>query len=591
MKVSTGAITGISKVALITVVVFVSNQQLNFWLRIEELRHNFDGYVGIIIFIALWALCLAAIYMTAFLTSTYARVALAALIAISTLVGFSYELVASEPITYNSFTILWDAKSFANEAWIFYRGQIGFALVMALIVFCAIVISPRWNSNTERGDYADRSSRALHWARTAGSPFIVVAPLIVIFAISVTRGGAGTGGLPIQYKMPAIFAQIMINSALSRQFVRDSVSITHTRQENRPHIVLIMDESVRGDYLDINRNRGLTPALNAESQRIVNFGYATAASNCSTATNLALRMGATAGRFLEDLRRNPYIWNYARQAGYRTVLVQAQVSQGVYSNNLLPEERDAIDEIIYADGDTLREKDINAAVVLGDRLRNSTPNFIYVNKAGTHFPYESAYDVDEAVYTPHLGDRTQGSVFEDSARFADKELMINSYKNAIQLSVDRFFQTLFETADFDNAVIIYTSDHGQNLLDSDIEITHCANINASPYEALVPLMVFTNSPGWRAKFETGATRNFNRAGHFNIVATILQLFGYSESEVLIKHGHSLFEDVDNQDRFVSGIAYFDYRLSFGEQSAPNWNYGIRELIDSGKLSPGVVESP
>ena len=176
-------------------------------------------------------------------------------------------------------------------------------------------------------------------------------------------------------------------------------------------------------------------ALNAESQRIVNFGYATAASNCSTATNLALRMGATAGRFLEDLRRNPYIWNYARQAGYRTVLVQAQVSQGVYSNNLLPEERDAIDEIIYADGDTLREKDINAAVVLGDRLRNSTPNFIYVNKAGTHFPYESAYDVDEAVYTPHLGDRTQGSVFEDSARFADKELMINSYKNAIQLSV------------------------------------------------------------------------------------------------------------------------------------------------------------
>ncbi len=246
-------------------------------------------------------------------------------------------------------------------------------------------------------------------------------------------------------------------------------------------------------------------------------------------------------------------------------------------------ELEAIDEFVYAKGDTEYARDQDAARTLNRKLKESTPSFIFVLKSGAHFPYENSYDTREAVFHPHMGRENIVAVTESAAR-KDKELMINSYKNAIRLSIDKFFATLLTGNTFRDSIVIYTSDHGQNLMDSDIELTHCSEGGSTPYEALVPLMVITDIPEWKNRFELSAARNFDQASHFNVVPTLFEILGFDPKQVQAKHGPSLFEDLSVPNRFVSGHVSIDRRLSLGEHRPIRWNDGIHKLLDSGELS-------
>ena len=208
--------------------------------------------------------------------------------------------------------------------------------------------------------------------------------------------------------------------------------------------------------------------------------------------------------------------------------------------------------------------------------------FIYVVKTGAHFPYEGAYDLDEAIHRPHM-DSTHIVALTESTRREHKQLMINSYKNAIQLSVDRFLDRIVSDLPLDDAVVIYTSDHGQNLMDGPTTRTHCSEEGATAYEALVPLVIFTDVPEWRKLLEVGAARNFNKGSHFNIFPTILQIFGYDEAKIREKHGRTLLVDLDQTALLVSGHVTPNYRLSLGDHHAVRWNEGIQGLLTSGEL--------
>jgi lipid A ethanolaminephosphotransferase len=154
---------------------------------------------------------------------------------------------------------------------------------------------------------------------------------------------------------------------------------------------------------------------------------------------------------------------------------------------------------------------------------------------------------------------------------ADKDRLVNTYKNAIHWSVDHFFQALLGEIDLSDSVLIYTSDHGQNLLDDGHPTTHCRRINESLYEAVVPLMVWTGNEALHQEFARAAQINRDRASHFELFPTVLQLFGYDPEQVKQRYHQGLFEKIDKPLGFTSGPIMGRFGRS------PNWH--AREGLD------------
>lgn len=571
------------KIAILVLLVIVTNLEARIFYRLGQLVFNFGGYGGAIIFSFLWALSLVALFAAAFLKNPYIRIALAALISVSSAVGFAYEHIAGTQIGYDSLAIIWESRRHANDAVAFYKSSFAMTSISTAVIFLAIAILPERNRSRVQGELFLPQRSGIHSTFARLSPPIAISPIVIIIVISLFRAGSGTDGLPNQYKVPSLFLMILINNQLASTIEREEVSIPIAQRKLKPHVVLIVDESVRGDYLDINFDRNISPKLLSNRHRIANFGYATSSTNCSAGSNLIFRMGGNPGNLQESLQRNPYLWSYAKHAGYKTVLIEAQAEKGQNNNRMSLQEVNTIDEFIYAKGDSRRARDLQAAKIVREKLESDTPSLIYVVKYGLHFPYDDAYEPEEAVFRPHMNEKHIATEFVESVNRENKRLMINSYKNAISLSADRFFEALFFDNMFDNSVLIYTSDHGQNLLDNAVELTHCTTDNPIAYEALVPLFAVTDHPLWIKKFQEGATRNLNKTSQFHVFPTLLNILGYDRKQVNERFGPSLFDNITDRNHFVSGFSYADARLRLGDHDTVRWHEGIQVLLDSGQL--------
>src|SRR5262249_17000856 len=118
--------------------------------------------------------------------------------------------------------------------------------------------------------------------------------------------------------------------------------------------------------------------------------------------------------------------------------------------------------------------------VLDDITGKDETSFTWVNKWGSHFTYDTTYPPDHQIFSP---------VYKDSS--ADNaEAMHNSYYNSLRWAVDDFFATLLKRIEGRDVVIVYTSDHGQSLLEAGIPGTHNRTYNISSSQANVPLLLF-----------------------------------------------------------------------------------------------------
>jgi glucan phosphoethanolaminetransferase (alkaline phosphatase superfamily) len=214
-----------------------------------------------------------------------------------------------------------------------------------------------------------------------------------------------------------------------------------------------------GDYYDLNNDTlHLTPYLSSQKDRLCNFGLASAGANCSTESNIILRFGVNPDHIEQSFKTNPYIWQFARQAGYRTIMIEGQAKKGKLNNRMTADELRYIDEFIYPEGESSYEKDLNIAEAISKLTshNNSKPVFIYAVKAGLHFPYTAEVPRNKAKFKIDYADNSAAS----------RVNMVNSYKNGIAYLIDPFFKALLQNNTYGSSILLYTSDHGQNLLDN-----------------------------------------------------------------------------------------------------------------------------
>ena len=309
----------------------------------------------------------------------------------------------------------------------------------------------------------------------------------------------------------------------------------------------MVDESIRADYLDFTPGNIHTPELAKLADKFINFGPAASGGNCSNYSNAILRFGASRKNLTLSATTNPTLFQYAKKAGFRTVYIDAQANNitdgSLLQNFMTLEEKSEIDGFYALHEVVTIDADRELAKIVTKELASGQPVFIYANKNGAHFPYDSAYPVSETLFHPSIAEAKEDT----------KTSRVASYHNAIAWSVDKFMKILFASADLSHTTMIYTSDHGQAV--NPTMLTHCQVDGPDPRQGLVPLRAYSSDPALVERLKAGANLMHGASSHFQIAPTLLELMGFAKSDLATLYDESLFEKTQHPAAFTSGDVF------------------------------------
>lgn len=287
------------------------------------------------------------------------------------------------------------------------------------------------------------------------------------------------------------------------------------------NIILVVDESVRGDHLSINGyGRETTPQLKQLRDKGIlhNWGIAAASSTSSVFSYGALITGLTPDDFPDAGERKtnttPTVFQYAKAMGYTTWFFDGQMEDlwgGIDDDWNYIDHRVGVREL---DDPSLKEWDIDKKIAahVNSLVTSSRGNFIFIFKRGIHTPYHLNFPPEQAAWQPSYAPFHRYDI-PDAERVGE---ILNAYDNSIRYNVDSFFTGLIDDYDHipNNTVILYTADHGQTLS----AMGKASHGGESVAEAAVPLFIIGHLP------ERPDTAY--KASHFNLLPTIVDVMGY-----------------------------------------------------------------
>ncbi|MFM2317867.1 MAG: hypothetical protein RLZZ215_488 [Pseudomonadota bacterium] len=367
--------------------------------------------------------------------------------------------------------------------------------------------------------------------KSIGSLSLLAITMLVIAALSYKIFSIKTQAYPAPIKASLILGEYFAHYRSAPQRELDK-KITPVKAASYQTIIWIIDESISGNYLSINGyHQANTPFLNTlQTQTTMqNYGVVAPISNCSNTSNLLLRIGLTSAvqqDFKTAKNSLPTIFQYAKQAGFTTYLIDAQIAPGEMQNNLTGQDLKFIDHnLAFPRSIHPQDRDQTLLTELERLLTTQAPQpqFIVAVKWGAHWPYSLAYPKQQTLFTPAATE----SLTEMSTK--NQEIITNSYLNALHYSVDYFLQGLLAKPLMEDQMIFYTSDHGQSLFEhAHSPLTHC-HYASDPQqlplgEFKVPLMVFAAEA--KTQFPKLANRLYAQE---QIFPSTLQLFGYDQT--------------------------------------------------------------
>ncbi len=521
---------------------------------------------GLLIYIGLYsvlAFCLAA---AAFIPRTPVRVIVAIILVSASVALQSYEWATRHVLDYNAFETMLASRGDTGDALTQHGAVLWKSLPVALLLLIGLLPPPKgW--------------RLPHWA-ALGAPLAGLGLLSVMLYI---RGGEGARALPAPF-VPLAHASIMGAVSLTEAGqTRQPVTLRSAAPRGDGDIVFLVDESVAGNYLDINNALGVRSGLKESwpSLAIHNYGIAASVTNCSPGSNKTLRFGGTRDNYRLAARIWPSVWAYARTAGYRTVYMDGQRTGGELQNLATPEERAEIQDFIQLPNVPVRDRDQELARLVRARIDNGVREFIYVNKVGGHFPVADKYPDSLLRYQPALDRGKMADITDMGPVHADFDgnadywrRYRNAYRNTMLWNTGAFFDRLLTGLDPKRALILYTSDHGQDLHERGQEgkATHCIN-EPAPEEGAVPMVVIDSRESPRLGWADSVAQNHNGMSHFRVFPTILTLMGYDPMVLKAQYGPTLIDP--DRDPMTFTINYF---AALGRE--PTWRKVVPEKLSN-----------
>jgi len=519
---------------------------------------------AVLLFGAMFLALTFALYLMAYIRQTLIRHVFALAMFVSAVFFDVYTRVTADYLTYSGFVSMVYSGGFIQEAAYQYRDAILRGVLSGLLLLFGIGLKPR-------------HGLAIPNVLRVAAPLCGV---LLLSAVLFLRAGEGARGLPIMYT-PLAYLNLFAYEALHNTVgPREPVTLARTSQAVGHDIVLIIDESISGNYLDINAPFGVHSNLKQARPGvdIFNYGYAASIANCSADTNVTLRYGGTRADYMRINTTLPSIWQYAKKAGLRTVYIDAQRTAGNLQNLMTDTEKKDIDQFVQFDQTSVRDRDMAAAAKLIELLNDDKSELVVINKVGAHFPVHDKYPDAFMAYRPTLPRGQFTEVADTGERNGfngqpdDWVLYRNAYKNTVLWNVGEFFARVFAQGNLNNALLIYTSDHGQDLHERGNPglNTHCGG-DPVEEEGLVPLVVIQGSALKTLDWSAQLAANKDRSSHYNIFPTLLQLMGYDLAGIEAVYGKPL--SVATTDEFT-----FNYRFNARLGAKPEWKH-----IDLGSI--------
>lgn len=515
---------------------------------------------SLLLYAGLYVLLAATLWAAAFIARAPLRWTVAALLAAAELLVNAIRTATADAMSYELFVTMFLSAGFADDALAQHGHSILWAALGSAALLLGIGLRPgRW--------------RPIPALPAALAPFAGVALLALLLFF---RGGEGARGLPSAMVGAAYSSLLAYEAATMPAAIRQSVKLEQSGESDPRDLILIIDESIAGRYLDINDPAGVHSGLAAPPPgvEVANFGLAASITHCSFGSNLTLRHGGTRRAYQQMNAVRPSLFAYAKGAGYATVYIDAQRTGGAYQNGMDDGERRHIDNFIQFDETPVLHRDMAVADALIAALANDRREFILVNKMGAHFPVADKYPDSAHIYRPALprGEGVEVAEMQLPANLYSGADMWrryrNAYRNSLHWTVGAFFDRLLSGGRIDKGLIVYTADHGQNLHERGGEgtTTHCSPSPAAE-EGAVPLAIIDTKGAWQA----AARRNFDASSHYRIFPTLLGAMGYEPAAVRAIYGEALDARRPDANSFN---ALFNARLG----RRPEWVEVRREAI-------------
>lgn len=463
-------------------------------LMVGEVIHGFPerGVVKSLVYVA-WILggfiSLSAVFLTARLPMV---LVIAAVCCVSAATNYSYALIAERDITSDLMEWMAHEVGQLQHAWIEFMPQIAYGTLKA-IVLLALLLAIR-TAILRRRLLPARLVDSRRWRMAAFALFLSfhVGTMLLQPSYAVAETNIYVFGIP--------------STLAEAPKPRSVAAPPHPPRAQK--IVFVIDESVGYNvYSEV-----VAPKL--ANNAVMDFGETSSIATCSAQSNALLRWGIekpSLGHEGYDPRTNPTIWGYAKSAGFRTTLIDGQ-SRGTIQNFVTSGELALIDEFIGAEGGI--DTDHRIAAMLRERIQRPGRELIYVVKRGAHFPYEQNYPTD-----------TLPSDAPKKARYAA----------AVAYSTAGFFADLTKGLRMDDLLLIYTSDHGQNLAS---RAAHCSGEH-NPAEYSTPLVVLSEAKEIRGLLAGAPQRMKDRTSHLNAFSTLLYGLGYEQNWIEATYGPTL----------------------------------------------------
>lgn len=363
------------------------NEMWNFTWASQRIKAELaDGQpVKAAIYISAYTFALIGIFVVPFIRGTILRVAIVAVLMTGWFVDHFFLEMNGVFSNRDLISLLWDEWHLSGDAISAYRGLLlrNFLLAAAIaVVFC---LPPQRPISLPR-----------YWAVVPGVALVCVAVLV-----NVARTGALL--FPVPYSLVSTAALLTLGVGGNRPFgYFTAQNIDRNRVIAAPvqkghqfkKIVMIMDESVRGDQLSINNTEsGTTPFLKSEAG-LINFGNAISGGNCSAVSRAIFRYGLRPHHLpdkWDEGSKAPLIWQFASNAGYHTYHIDGVAGPLQLHNGFTSKEQALIDTEIPVLDVPDYTRDNKIAERLLSLLDEDQAMFLLVDKHGLHFPYDKRY--------------------------------------------------------------------------------------------------------------------------------------------------------------------------------------------------------
>lgn len=229
---------------------------------------------------------------------------------------------------------------------------------------------------------------------------------------------------------------------------------------HRPNVLLVVTESVRADALCSAPSRCRARFLDAVAAERMPLGRLTAQSPGTLSSCVMLFTGLGPDSDMGPMLSAPVLWEVAKAEGYRTGYIASQNLR--YEDFGAFFQRAGIDAMASAAdlggaGDPhLGAPDENATARMLAFVRSGgAPYFAVLHLSNTHWPYR--VDPDLQPFEPH-----------DASPWSSATKLHNHYRNSVLLqerTVAAFLGELRSIPGWDDTVVVFVSDHGEELRD------------------------------------------------------------------------------------------------------------------------------